>query len=105
MGAGAGMTAKLIMTKGLPGSGKSTWAKQIVSENPGAVKRVNKDDLRSMVDGGKWSKANETFVLLVRDQIVDAALSSGKSVIVDDTNFAPRHETALREMVERHGAA
>ena len=49
---------KLIMTKGLPASGKSTWAKQYLDDNPG-TKRVNKDDLRAMLDNGKWSKRNE----------------------------------------------
>lgn len=36
---------KVIMTKGLPASGKSTWAKQLIEENPNVYKRINKDDL------------------------------------------------------------
>ena len=41
---------KVILTVGLPASGKSTWAKEQVSQNPGQYKRVNKDDLRAMLD-------------------------------------------------------
>jgi predicted kinase len=84
------------MTKGLPGSGKSTWAKEQVLASGGNIKRVNKDDLRRMVDAGKWSKNNEKFILKLRDQLIWTALSSGFSVIVDDTNFAPVHESDLR---------
>ena len=89
----------LYMTKGLPGSGKSTWAKSKVEElGTNVVKRVNKDDLRAMLDNGKYSKGNEAFVLQVRDMLVSAALAEGKHVIVDDTNLDPKHEQRLREI-------
>lgn len=38
------------MLKGLPASGKSTYAKELVLKSPGKYKRINKDDLRAMVD-------------------------------------------------------
>ena len=63
----------LYMTKGLPASGKSTWAKERVSID-GNTKRINKDDLRLMLDNGEWSKNNEKFVLEVRDTIASNAL-------------------------------
>ena len=83
------------MLKGLPGSGKSYWAKEQVEKSNGKIKRVNKDDLRAMIDAGKWSKENEEAILAVRDILITKWCSSGLSVIVDDTNFAPKHETAL----------
>lgn len=92
------------MTRGLPASGKSTWARAKQAEFPqGDVKRVNKDDLRAMLDAGKWSPENEAFVVYVRDCIVAAALEKGKSVVVDDTNLAPEHEVRLREIAEKNG--
>jgi predicted kinase len=95
----------IIMLRGLPASGKSTWArKYLANANAGTVKRVNKDDLRAMLDGGKWSPENEKFVLQVRDNIIGSALDSGKHVIVDDTNLAPKHEARLRELAKKHGA-
>lgn len=96
---------KLIMTKGLPASGKTTFAKAALEEHPGACKRVNKDDLRAMLDGGKWSRDNEKFVLAVRDQIIGAALDAGKHVICDDTNLAPKHRERLEQLAKQHGAA
>jgi predicted kinase len=91
---------RVILTKGLPGSGKTTWAMRVLAESPGAYKRVNKDELRVMLDGGKWSAGNERFVEAVRDQIILAALAAGVHVIVDDTNLDPRHETHIRRLVE-----
>lgn len=93
----------LTMTKGLPASGKTTWAKKCLAESD-RVKRVNKDDLRAMIDGGKWSKTNETFVLSVRDYITRYALLGGYDCIVDDTNLAPKHESTLRALAEEVGA-
>lgn len=82
------------MTKGLPASGKSTWAKQFVLDNPN-WKRINKDDLRSMLDSSKWSKVNEKFVLNLRDHIVRESLKNKINVIIDDTNLHSKHESSL----------
>ena len=90
----------LYMTIGLPASGKTSWAKQKLADNPGAYKRVNKDDLRAMIDGGKWSRDNEKFVLSIRNQLVLSALAAGKHVIVDDTNLATKHEQELRDLAK-----
>lgn len=93
---------RIIMTKGLPGSGKSTWAKKFVEEH--GVKRVNKDDLRAMLDFGKWSKGNEKTIIKVRDEIIHTVLRSGNSIIVDDTNLHPKHEMRLREIASEYKA-
>jgi predicted kinase len=91
---------QVILLKGLPASGKSTWAKQQLAKHPGRFKRVSKDDLRAMLDDGKWSKGNEKFILATRDQLILAALESGFSVLVDDTNLAPKHEPHIRALVQ-----
>lgn len=91
---------KLIMTKGLPGSGKSTWAKELIQKEPGRWKRINKDDLRLMLDNSKWSKQNEKFVILTRDTMALSALNNGWNVIIDDTNLHPKHELHLKELAK-----
>ncbi len=95
---------QLIMLRGLPASGKSTWAKAVVESHPNQYKRVNKDEIRDMIDNGFWSRDTEKFVLRVRDSIIAAALDNGKHVIVDDTNFAPKHEAHLKQMAKAHDA-
>jgi predicted kinase len=87
------------MCKGLPASGKSTWSKE--QKN---LKRINKDDLRSMLDDSRWSRKNEEFILIARDTIIDFAFRDGYSVIVDDTNLAPKHEENLRYIAKCYGA-
>lgn len=80
---------KLILTRGLPGSGKSTWAKELVAANPDVV-RVNRDNLR-FEHYGKYviSKKQEREITKIQQSRVREALSSGKSVVVDDTNLSP----------------
>lgn len=90
----------VTILKGLPASGKSTWAREQVLAKPGSVKRVNKDELRQMLDCGHWSKSNEKFVLNLRDSIIADALIDGKHVIVDDTNLDPKHEETIRSIAK-----
>lgn len=81
---------KIIITKGLPGSGKTFFAKEFIKKNP-SFKRINKDDLRAMLDDGKWSREKEKFIVQARDDLAKSALSAGFNVIIDDTNLAPKH--------------
>jgi len=89
--------ARLTMTMGLPASGKTTWAKEQVEAAGGHIKRFNRDDLRLMMDLGKWSKENEAVVSTVQLFGVTAAIRAGFDAIVDDTNFDP---VVRRRLVE-----
>lgn len=79
---------KLLALRGLPGSGKTTYAKELVDK--GWV-RVNKDELRAMLNNSKFSKSNEAYILSLRDEIIISSLVQGKNVVVDDTNLDPKH--------------
>lgn len=93
---------KLLMLKGLPGSGKSTHARELVAKHQ--YTRVNKDDLRAMLHNSVHSKHKEQTVLAIRDAIVMEALEKGSNVVVDDTNFAPVHEARLRDLAKSFDA-
>lgn len=84
------------MMSGLPGSGKSTIAKKMVEEE--GFKRINKDDLRAMIDASKWSKLNEKNIIEARDLLVINCLDGGYNVVVDDTNLDSSHRDALIEI-------
>lgn len=90
----------VTITTGLPASGKTTWAKAQLIKHPGMYKRINKDDLRDMLDGGKFSKSNEDFILSVRDSLIEQALLEGKHAIVDDTNLSSKHINRIKELVK-----
>ena len=91
---------RVLILKGLPASGKSTYARQLIDSEPGRWKRINKDDLRAMLDNGRWSKVNEQLVLKFRDLMIVESLEKGFHVIVDDTNLHTKHEDNIRLMVK-----
>lgn len=79
----------LIITRGLPGSGKSTAAAAWVTGDEQWRARINRDDLRIMCHG-RWlgTPAQEAIVTGLQHNGIRAALANGTSVIVDDTNLA-----------------
>lgn len=91
----------LIMVKGLPGSGKSTWSKSEV-EKDGDLKLVSIDKIRE--DRGGFSQKGEKEVFKKRNELVREYLNHGKSVIVDATNLNPVHERSLRSIANECGA-
>lgn len=90
------------MLKGLPASGKTTMALEMVKEEK--VKRISKDDLRAMLHGGKYSPETEAFVLDVRNAIVKLAIQKGFDVVIDDTNLNPVHQEQLSFLADYVGA-
>lgn len=96
---------KLIMTKGLPASGKSTWAKEWVKNQPkGAAVRVNRDDLREMLNDYNFCKSVETVVTNIETAAINAAMLEGKHVVVDATNLDPQREELFRKIAKRNRA-
>lgn len=91
----------LTITRGLPGSGKTTWAKA----QPRAV-RVNRDELRRMMHGG-WTGdgPEEVQVTLAQRAAVEALLRKGVDVICDDTNLRPKTVRELAELGAECGAS
>lgn len=95
---------KLIMFKGLPGSGKDTKAKELIKQFPNDYKRVNKDDLRNMLDLGKWSEDSEKLIIKIRDLIISEILMHDKHVLCTDINLHPKHEIRLKEIAKQYDA-
>lgn len=91
---------KIIMMKGLPGSGKSTFAKEILNQNKETYKRINRDELRKMFDNDYNSVANEKFIRQMRDLLITSALEKGKNVIVDDTNISAKNFNRIKQLAE-----
>ncbi|MBT32409.1 MAG: hypothetical protein CMO01_22325 [Thalassobius sp.] len=76
---------KILILKGLPASGKSTWAKQYCIKNKSWV-RVNRDDLRYM-RGEYWIPKQEKLINDWENHCVLDALAKGYNVILDATNL------------------
>jgi predicted kinase len=77
----------LVITRGLPGAGKTTFAKQWVTEEPKRA-RVNRDDLRRMLFvNPNYGEEQEKLVTTFQRDTIKHLLKAGYDVIADDTNL------------------
>ena len=88
---------KVIICKGLPGSGKTRWAKEFLKGNPSFI-RANRDEIRLML-GRSFSHRFEDVVTKVEHSAILAALEKGYDVIVDDTNLNPVTVKKIEDLV------
>ena len=82
---------KIEILVGIPGSGKSTYAKQVVAQDPNNWVRINNDDLRAMMNGSVWSQEYEKIITDCRNYLIRDALKRGKNLIIDNLNLNRRH--------------
>lgn len=91
----------ILFLMGLPASGKSTFAKEYCEKNPN-YKRINKDELRIELGNEPYSREFEDKVLTVQRERGLQYLKEGFSIIVDDTNFAPKHKNYWQQIASEH---
>src|SRR5438067_1752101 len=94
----------LWITRGLPASGKTTWARQHLLSRPlGQIIRLNRDGLRRMGLPDGYSEPvrdAEKTITTLRDTALEALLREGRDVIVDDTNLRSRYVRDLMLIAE-----
>lgn len=100
---------EIIFLKGLPASGKTTWAIKFCQDNPN-YRRINKDDIREELskpfgESFKWNNEFEEEVIHIQQERGLNFLSNNFSIIVDDTNFSPKHEEYWREISKNLGVS
>lgn len=91
---------KIIMVRGIQGSGKSTWAKEWCKEKPLERVRWNNDDFRKML-GKYWVPEREEFVAFMRGQFFQRAMVRGYDIVVDNMNLNPREEKYFKDVIDR----
>jgi predicted kinase len=72
----------VIVTVGLPHSGKSTWAKK---QN---VPIVNRDAIRLAVHGQPYIQEVEDFITLIEEYMVNSLFLAGNETIIIDATHA-----------------
>lgn len=77
--------AKLLVLQGIPASGKTTYARELVESDYSYV-RVNRDDLRNM-RGVYWIPSQEKLISAWEFDSIRTALSLGFNVVSDSTNL------------------
>lgn len=90
---------KLTILRGLPASGKSTKAEELLRASGNAV-RLNKDLLRTMLHCDKWSGTNEKRTRDAARALARHLLSDGLTVVIDDTNLNPGTLQGWRDIGE-----
>src|SRR5262245_36026872 len=95
----------LTITRGLPASGKTTWAKRYIETEAPRTARVNRDELRRAMHGGlvgaNWA---ERQVTLAQQAAVEALLRGGVDVVCDDTNLRARVVRDFADLASACGA-
>lgn len=95
----------LVITRGLPGCGKSTRARAWVAQDRAHRARVNRDTLRLMIDDGVFEKGvTERRIQIARDAVIFSLLKRDQDVICDDTNLPLRTVRDLRKLAGRASA-
>lgn len=89
---------KIILTRGIQGSGKSTWAKKWVEENPTHRVRWNNDDFRRML-GLYWVPERETLVSIVMSDFIYYAMTIGYDIVIDNMNLNKKYWDFIQDQI------
>ena len=81
---------KAIVTVGVPGSGKTTWAEAQTN-----YVNINLDDLRAKVSGDSADQNATTEALVLQQSLIEKNAALGKDIIISDTHLKP----AIREYI------
>lgn len=94
------MDQEIRLLIGVPGSGKSTYAAQLVKSEPKFVK-VSRDEFRHMFRN-EWYPGEEIEALVssAHDAAIKSALKQGYSVVVDNTHCNLK---GLKQTIRQYG--
>lgn len=91
---------RLIICRGLPASGKTTWAKEWAMRDPEHRVRINQDDIRLML-GKYWVPAREPIVGAIQQEAIIAAINFGVDIVIDNTNLNKKVVDAYIKVAEK----
>ena len=93
------MKHELIILQGIQGSGKTTWAKHWVKEDPKHRVRFNQDDIRNMF-GVYWVPSREPLVKAMHNSFLKEAMLEGYDIVLDNMNLNQKTLDEIKEIVE-----
>lgn len=92
---------KLILLVGIPGSGKTTYAKEYARTHDETI-HLSSDSIRAELYGDESTQGNPAEVFgLMQKRAVDA-LNGGKSVLYDATNMTRKDRAGIIAACPRH---
>jgi len=95
---------KLIICRGIPASGKTTWAVEWLSQDPLYRARVNRDDIRWMVfNSGHGDNVDESIVTRIHNAALQQLMHEGRDIVVDNTNLYKSNVSYLKKVARENG--
>ena len=98
-------TKKIILTRGIQASGKSTWAVNWVKEDPLNRIRYNNDALRDMSgvywpENSKALKKREDIIYKEKKNWVWNCMLAGYDIVIDNMNFNPKEKEFVDNLIK-----
>ena len=93
--------ARLLLTCGLPGAGKTTLAKHLAAERPAV--RLTKDDWQWALGSSPWDRDFGDLIERELSRLAEELLRLGLSVVLDFGLWARDERDALRRAARRLG--
>ena len=95
---------KLIICRGIPASGKTTWALEWLAQDPTKRARVNRDDIRWMVfNSGHGDNVDESIVTRIHNAALQQLMYEGRDIVVDNTNLYKSNVSYLKKVAREKG--
>jgi tRNA uridine 5-carbamoylmethylation protein Kti12 len=91
---------KIILTQGIQGSGKTTWAKAWVAENPEHRIRINNDDITSMWGQPFGTPGLYERLRMFRQLMITRAIQDNLDIVVDNMNLSTSSLKEVQEIVK-----
>ena len=87
----------LILLCGIPGSGKTTWAKNYISKNPDFV-HLSSDAIRAELYGDENIQGNPVEVFTLMQKKAVESLNAGYNVVYDATSMTRKDRAGIISM-------
>jgi predicted kinase len=94
---------KVIVMRGLPGSGKSTRAKEYVAFNKNTY-RINRDSLRQMLYCQDFNPKLEKIVTKAENLLAEELIKAGYNIVSDNMNLSEPAVNLYRNLANEYGA-
>lgn len=96
--------SKVIILRGIQGSGKTTWALDWVNQNPDHRIRLNRDDIRLMfgrywLDDKDAQRHREEVISDMINQALRSAMTNKLDIVIDNMNLSDYSVKDIRNTV------
>ena len=91
---------KVLICQGLQASGKSTFCKHWVSQEPNRI-IISKDDIRKMI-GVQYREDLENYVNTVFESALSAGMMYEYDIIIDATNLYQKNIDQIIKVIHNH---